>query len=124
MTYQVRVKESSQCRAIAGLVLCASLSACGGPAAPDAPTQAQVTLTGDATWSGFFGPTNIQMSGTATSNVIDLGTGRQCAVVTKHGSSDRLRQSSLTIRVAEGRESTGNHEFNEVVTACGTGPLR
>lgn len=127
-------EESYHCRArygflavarVISLVVIAIVSmSCGGPSSPDALTEAQVILTGDATWSGFFGPTNIPMSGTTTSAVITLNRGRQCAGVTKHGSGDRTRPSRLTIRVGDGRESTGNHEADETVTACGTGPLR
>lgn len=117
MTGLVMAKESFQCRATLGLVVIVlSIVGCGGPSSPDPPTEAQVIS--NTTWSGFFGRENRPMSGTGSSEILSLGTGRHCAVVTKTGTG------TLTIRVAEGRESTGNHEFSEVVTACGTGPLR
>lgn len=99
------------------LVSAPFLAACGG-SEPTPPTQAQITTSAPTTtWRGELGELG-QQSGSGASAVLVIGDGRQCAVITKTGIG------SLTLRVGEDSESTGNHEFAEVVTACGTGPLR
>lgn len=119
MTYSRRSRE------FAAACVCALIASCGGPAAPETPTEAQVIVVGAATWQGYFGIENApHEGGNGTSAIFLIGTGRQCAVVTKHGSSDRTRPSKLTLRVAERSESTSVSEFSEVLSVCGTGPLR
>lgn len=98
--------------------------ACGSPSSPDAPTEAQVIIEGSATWNGVFGNSLNASGGTGPSEVLNIGTGRQCAVVTKNGSSDITRQSRMTVRVADQRVTTSTSEFTETRTVCGTGRLR
>lgn len=102
------------------VIVALCLASCGGPTSPGA-TEAQVIA--DTAWSGFFGDLG-QVSGSGTSEVLNLGTGRQCATVTKQGSGNIANQSSMTVRVGDQRVSTPRHEFTETRAVCGTGRLR
>lgn len=112
--------RSRQYARIALLLSISFLASCGSPSSP-ADTQAQVISNG--AWSGHFGDLG-ELSGTGTSAVLTIGTDRQCATVTKLGTSDITRPTILTIRVGDQRVSTPSHEFTVTRTLCGEGLLR
>lgn len=94
---------------------------CGGPTAPEQQTEAQVIVTGVATWTGVFGtpPHYTTIDSGHTSDVLSIGLGRQCANVSKH-----VGTGTLTIRVGDETGVIGSASTGTVTVVCGEGRLR
>lgn len=99
-------------------VAAALVLGCGGSGTSPAVTEARVVT--DSTWAGTLGERG-QLTGSGASDILNIGSGRQCATVRRTGIT-----GFLTLRVADQSATTpaGPAGQNISVTVCGEGLLR